>query len=84
MKTQPYFQTIVNAKSETERQNSITELISRGFEVYLLKEFSREGNSWQDTGYRDRDGAKFKYAGSTSRTVYSAVMRRYEPVESKP
>lgn len=81
MKTQPYFQTTINAKSEQERQNSITELISRGFEVFMLKETEKEGNSWSDGGYRDRDGAKYRYAGSTSRTVYSAVMRKYEPVE---
>ncbi len=76
MKTQPYFQTTINAKSEQERQNSITELISRGFEVVMMKEFEREGNTWQDTGYRNRDGAKYRYAGHTSRTIYSAVMRR--------
>lgn len=76
MATLPYFQTIINAKSEQERQNSIKELESRGFEVYMLKEQGLEHHSWDDKGYRNRDGAKYTYSGTEARTVYSAVMRK--------
>ncbi|MEK5068078.1 hypothetical protein [Sporosarcina sp. FSL K6-1508] len=71
-----YFEIKVEAKSKEELSARVGDNESRGFEVARYYEYEKEGNSWLDGGYRNRDGAKYRHAGNSSHKFYGAVMRR--------
>lgn len=71
-----YFTIKINAKSPEELDRRIADNISRGFELVRLYEDEKEGHDWKDSGYRDRDGAKYRYNGCHVFRHYGAIMRR--------
>lgn len=54
----------------------INELEKRGYEVVAQHDVETESHRWIDNGYRDRDGAKYRYAGTDVHKSYKAAMRR--------
>lgn len=76
MKTQPYFQTTINAGTAEERERRIAELTIRGFEVTRLFENTVEARSNRTGLINGRKMIKHKYDGGSARSTYGAVMRK--------
>lgn len=64
-----------NCSSVEEREAKILEMEARGFYVVRTYSYEREHNDYVATGYH---GAKHRYNGSESRTIYGVLFR---PVE---
>lgn len=71
-----YFEIKVEAKSNEELSRRVHDNELRGFEVARYYEYEKEGNLWMDGGYRNRDGAKYRFGGNSVHKFYGAVMRR--------
>lgn len=71
----------IQAASKKERYARVRENLKRGYMLIRLFEVEKEMNYWLDSGYRNRDGAKYRHGGNSGTTVYGAIMRKKEEVE---
>lgn len=71
----------LHCKSRQERLARVRDNLKRGFMPVKFFQFEKEGNCWIDSGFRDRDGAKYRYGGNSSYMVYGVIMRKKEEVK---
>lgn len=76
MKTMPYFNIIINAKSPEELARRIADNELRGFEVVKYYEKEREFRELMSTNYIGPDGKCRRQMQSTSHKSHMVVMRR--------
>ena len=68
----------IQAAPKKERLTRVRENLRRGYMIVRLFEYEKEMNYWLDSGYRNRDGAKYRHGGNTAVMVYGAIMRKKE------
>ena len=64
----------ITAMSEEERDQRISDLVERGFEVVSTFEKELDSHEWYDSGYKP--GSRFRHKGSVYSKKYCAVMRK--------
>lgn len=76
MKTQPYFEIKINAKSVEELEKRIADSQLRGFDLVRNYEINTDARRLTNTCYTDAHGEQHRCIESIGRTTYGAVLRR--------
>lgn len=68
----------LHCRSKKERLARVRDNLKRGYMPIRFFEMEKEGNSWIDSGFRGKDGPRYRYGGNSSYMVYGVIMRKKE------